>query len=73
MEEYPKKSAKDNVNTALKAVASAIPYAGGPLSILFETIFSSQGSTPQNMGLSQKEIFWLFNLHSPQGPISGVA
>ncbi|MEC8336650.1 MAG: DEAD/DEAH box helicase [Planctomycetota bacterium] len=40
---------------------------------IFETIFSSQGSTPQNMGLSQKEIFGLFNLHSPQGPISGVA
>lgn len=41
MEEYPKKSAKDNVNTALKAVTSAIPHAGGPLLILFETIFSS--------------------------------
>ena len=40
---------------------------------IFETIFSSQGSAPQNMGLSQKEIFGLFNLHSPQGPISGVA
>ena len=40
---------------------------------IFEAIFSSQGSIPQNMGFSQKEIFGLFNLHSPQGPISGAA
>ena len=40
---------------------------------IFETIFSPQGSVPKNMGLSQQEIFGLFNLHSPQGPISGAA
>ena len=40
---------------------------------IFDTIFASQESVPRNMGLSQSEIFGLFNLHSPQGPISGAA
>ena len=40
---------------------------------IFETVFSPEGSVPKNMGLSQKEIFGLFNLHSPRGPISGAA
>lgn len=40
---------------------------------LFDTIFSAQGQAPKNTGLSQREIFGLFNLHSPQGPISGSA
>ena len=40
---------------------------------IFDTIFASQESVPQSMGLSQHEIFGLFNLHSPQGPISGAA
>ncbi len=40
---------------------------------IFESIFSPQGSGPKNMGLSQQEIFGLFSLHSPQGPISGAA
>lgn len=41
MEEYPKKSKGDHVHTTLKAAASVVPYAGGPLSILFESIFSA--------------------------------
>jgi hypothetical protein len=41
MEKYPEKSRSDNINLAIKAVTSAIPYAGGPLSILFESIFTS--------------------------------
>ncbi|MEE2781413.1 MAG: DEAD/DEAH box helicase [Planctomycetota bacterium] len=40
---------------------------------IFDTIFASQESVPRNMGLSQSEIFGLFKLHSPQGPISGAA
>lgn len=41
MEEYPKKSKSDHVHTTLKAAAATVPYAGGTLSILFESIFSA--------------------------------
>ncbi len=36
---------------------------------LFDAIFSETGSTPSNAGLTQDEIFGLFNLRTPQGPI----
>lgn len=39
---------------------------------LFETIFSETG-TPRPMGLTQDEIFGLFQLRSPKGPIRSVA
>jgi SNF2 family DNA or RNA helicase len=40
---------------------------------IFDTIFSANAQTPKNTGLSQKEIFGLFDLHTPHGPISGAA
>jgi len=39
---------------------------------LFDAIFSHTQS-PRNMGLTQDEIFGLFNLRSPQGPINKAA
>ena len=38
---------------------------------LFDTIFT--GQTPQKTGLTQKEIFGLFKLQTPQGPIKNAA
>jgi SNF2 family DNA or RNA helicase len=40
---------------------------------IFDTIFSLSDPAPKNMGLSQQEIFGLFNLRLPKGPISGAA
>jgi hypothetical protein len=37
---------------------------------LFDTIFSDS-ATPHALGLTQQEIFGLFNLRSPQGIIGG--
>lgn len=41
MSDEPKKTASDYVHSAMKGALSAIPVAGGPLSILFETVFSA--------------------------------
>ncbi len=38
---------------------------------LFATIFS-QTATPRNLGLTQDEIFGLFNLRTPQGPLTAA-
>jgi len=40
---------------------------------LFETIFSETGVAPSSAGLTQDEIFGLFNLRTPHGPIPKVA
>jgi SNF2 family DNA or RNA helicase len=40
---------------------------------LFDAIFSETGRTPGNAGLTQDEIFGLFNLRTPHGPIQQVA
>lgn len=40
---------------------------------LFEAIFSAGGSPPSNSGLTQDDIFGLFNLCTPKGPIKSVA
>lgn len=40
---------------------------------LFDAIFSETGSAPSNAGLTQDEIFGLFNLRTPQGPIKQVS
>jgi SNF2 family DNA or RNA helicase len=39
---------------------------------LFETILSN-ADTPKKLGLSQREIFGLFKLHTPDGPINAAA
>jgi SNF2 family DNA or RNA helicase len=36
---------------------------------LFEAIFSQQGRPAQNMGLTQDDIFGLFKLRTPKGPL----
>jgi SNF2 family DNA or RNA helicase len=36
---------------------------------LFEAIFADQGGPSSRAGLTQDEIFGLFNLHTPQGPL----
>lgn len=41
MDKFPKKSKADYANSIAKGVLSAVPVAGGPLSVLFETVFSS--------------------------------
>lgn len=40
---------------------------------LFDTIFSGEEGKPSSMGLSQNEIFGLFNLRTPAGPIKAAA
>jgi SNF2 family DNA or RNA helicase len=40
---------------------------------LFDSIFSDGGSAPSNAGLTQDEIFGLFNLRTPHGPIKKSA
>jgi SNF2 family DNA or RNA helicase len=40
---------------------------------IFDTIFSLSDPAPKNMGLSQQEIFGLFNLRLPKGPKIGRA
>lgn len=40
---------------------------------LFDLIFSHGGAPPTNTGLTQDEIFGLFDLRTPQGPIRKVA
>ena len=40
---------------------------------IFDAIFSANPQTPKKTGLSQKELFGLFDLHTPHGPISGAA
>jgi SNF2 family DNA or RNA helicase len=40
---------------------------------IFDTIFSSNEPMAKKSNISQKEIFGLFNLHTPQGPISEAA
>jgi hypothetical protein len=40
---------------------------------LFELIFSHGGARPSNTGLTQDEIFGLFDLRTPQGPIRKAA
>lgn len=40
---------------------------------LFELIFSQGGAPPTNTGLTQDEIFGLFDLRTPQGPIRKAA
>ena len=39
---------------------------------LFDSIFS-QGQEPRSVGLTQDEIFGLFDLQGPEGPLRGVA
>jgi uncharacterized protein with HEPN domain len=41
MEEFPSKDASDHVHALTKVGLNAIPYAGGSLATLFETIFSA--------------------------------
>jgi hypothetical protein len=41
MTAYPKKTKSDHLHAAFKTALSGVPLAGGPLSILFETILSS--------------------------------
>ncbi len=40
---------------------------------LFDQIFSQQEGPRQNVGLTQDEIFGLFNLRTPKGPLQAVA
>ncbi len=40
---------------------------------LFDAIFSETGSAPGNAGLTHDEIFGLFNLRTPQGPIKNAS
>lgn len=40
MENPPKKTTGDTVHAIVKSIASAVPTAGGPLSVLLETLFS---------------------------------
>jgi SNF2 family DNA or RNA helicase len=40
---------------------------------LFAAIFDEGGGVPTSLGLSQEEIFGLFKLHTPKGPITKVA
>ena len=40
---------------------------------IFDTIFADGGAAPKNLGLSQDEIFGLFDLRTPQGPIDAAA
>jgi SNF2 family DNA or RNA helicase len=40
---------------------------------LFETIFAQTGSPPPGLGLTQAEIFGLFRLRTPRGPLPAVA
>jgi SNF2 family DNA or RNA helicase len=40
---------------------------------LFDTIFSETGATPSGAGLTQDEIFGLFNLRTPKGPLRKIA
>jgi SNF2 family DNA or RNA helicase len=40
---------------------------------IFDTIFSLNQTTAKTRSLSQDEIFGLFNLHTPEGPISDAA
>ncbi|MCH5377731.1 MAG: SWF/SNF helicase family protein [Planctomycetes bacterium] len=40
---------------------------------LFDTIFSETGGSPSSAGLTQDEIFGLFNLRTPRGPIKKIA
>ena len=40
MKKPPKKSAGDAAHAVVKSVASMVPYAGGPLSVLMETVFA---------------------------------
>ncbi|MBU1994990.1 hypothetical protein KKC15_09815 [bacterium] len=41
MDKFPEQSNKDYISSTVKGVVSAIPVAGGPLSVLFETVFST--------------------------------
>lgn len=41
MEKFPEKSKSDNVHSFANGIISAIPVAGGSLSVLFETVFST--------------------------------
>ena len=40
---------------------------------LFDQIFSQQEGPRQNVGLTQDEIFGLFNLRTPKGPLQAAA
>lgn len=40
MDNPPERSAGDTVHAVVKSIASAVPTAGGPLSVLLETLFS---------------------------------
>ncbi len=40
---------------------------------LFNLIFSQGGAPPTNTGLTQDEIFGLFDLRTPKGPIRKAA
>ncbi len=40
MENPPEKSTGDTVHAVVKSIASAVPTAGGPLSVMLETIFA---------------------------------
>jgi len=54
MDKFPKKSKADYANSIAKGIISLVPVAGGPLSVLFETIFS----TP----LDKRKEQWLHSL-----------
>jgi len=41
MENIPKKTTGDQIHSGLKVALSLIPYAGSPLAVLFETVFSA--------------------------------
>lgn len=40
MESPPEKTTRDTVHAVVKSIASAVPTAGGPLSVMLETIFA---------------------------------
>lgn len=40
MENPPERKAGDSIHAVIKSIASAVPYAGGPLSVILETVFA---------------------------------
>ncbi len=40
MENPPERKSGDNIHAVVKSIASAVPYAGGPLSVILETVFA---------------------------------
>lgn len=40
MEKPPERTSGDTLHAVVKSVASAVPYAGGPLSVILETLFA---------------------------------